>query len=62
MNWNLVIANNYGGLLDDIKKLFTKSSLLLEKAAAYQFELSLVELAWSFPGMLNLFQVCWKPR
>ena len=51
MNCNLVIANNYAGLLDDIKKLSTKSRLLLEKGAAYPFDLSLVELALSFPGM-----------
>ena len=51
MNCNLVIANDYGGLLDDIKKLSTKSRLLLEKGAAYQFDLSLVKLALSFPGM-----------
>ena len=51
MNCNLVIANNYAGLLDDIKKLSTKSRLLLEKRAAYPFDLSLVELALSFPGM-----------
>ena len=48
---NLVIANDYGRQLDDIKKLSTKSRLLLEKGAAYQFDLSLVELALSFPGM-----------
>ena len=51
MNCNLVIAGNYGGLLENIKKLSTKSRLLLEKGAAYQFDLSLVELALSFPGM-----------
>ena len=51
MNCNLVTANDYGGLLDNIKKLSTKSLLLLEKGAACQFDLSLVELALSFPGM-----------
>ena len=51
MNCNLVIANDYGRLLDDIKKLSTKSRFLLEKRAAYQFNLSSVELALSFPGM-----------
>ena len=51
MNCNLVLANDYGRLLDDIKKLLTKSRLLLEKQAEYQFDLSLVELALSFPGM-----------
>ena len=35
MNCNLVIAGNYGGLLENIKKLSTKSRLLLEKEAAY---------------------------
>ena len=29
----------------------TKSRLLLEKGAAYQFDLSLVKLVLSFPGM-----------
>ena len=48
---NLVIANDYGRQIDDIKKLSTKSRLLLEKGAAHQFDLSLVELALSFPGM-----------
>ena len=40
MNCNLVIANYYGGLLDDIKKLklLIKGRLLLEKGAAYQFD------------------------
>ena len=30
MNCNLIIANDYGDLLDDIKELSTKSRLLLE--------------------------------
>ena len=51
MNCNLVIANDYGGLLGNIKKLLIKSQLLLEKGAAYQFYLSLAGLAVSFPGM-----------
>ena len=51
MNYNLVIANDYGRLLGNIKKLSTKSPLLLGKGAAYQFCLSSVELALSFPGM-----------
>ena len=51
VNCNLVIANDYGGLLDNMKKLLTKSRLLLEKGAAYQFDLYLVELALSFPDM-----------
>ena len=51
MNCNLAIANNYGGLLDDIKKLSTKSQLLLEKGAAHELDLSLFELALSFPGI-----------
>ena len=51
MNCDLVIANDYGGLLDNIKKLQIKSQLLLEKGAAYQFDLSLAGLAVSFPGM-----------
>ena len=38
MNCNLVIANNYGKLLDNIKELSTKSRLLLEKGSAYQFD------------------------
>ena len=44
MNCNLVIANDYGRLLDNIKKLSTKSRLLLGKGAAYQFCLSSVKL------------------
>ena len=51
MNCNLVVANDYGGLLNDTKNLSRKSRLLYEKGAAYQFDLSLVELALSFPGM-----------
>ena len=51
MNCNLVIANDCGGLSDDIEKLSTKGQLLLENEAAYQFDLSLVKLALSFPGM-----------
>ena len=51
MNCNLVLANDYGRLLDDMKMLLTKSRLLLEKEAEYQFDLSLVELALSFPAM-----------
>ena len=38
MNCNLVIADNYGKLLDNIKELSTKSRLLLEKGPAYQFD------------------------
>ena len=49
MNCDLVIANDYGRLLDDIKKLSKKSRLFLEKGAVYQFDLSLVEFALSFP-------------
>ena len=51
MIWNLVTANDYGRLLDDIRKLSTKSRLLLEKGAAYQFDLSLIKLALSSAGM-----------
>ena len=51
MNYNLVIMNDYGDLLDDIKELFPKSRLLLEKGAAYQFDLPLLRLAFYFPGM-----------
>ena len=51
MNCNLVIANDYGDLLEDIKKLSTKSRLLLEEGAAYQFDLSLLTLAFSYPSM-----------
>ena len=51
MNCNLVIANDYGRLLDNMKKLLTKSRLLLKKGAACQLDLSLVKLALSFPGM-----------
>ena len=55
MNCNLVIANDYGDLLDDTKELSTKSRLLLEKGPAYQFNLSLIELDY-------LFQVSKKSR
>ena len=51
MNCNLVIANDYGGLLEDIKKLSKKSRLLSKKGAAYQFDLSSVELALPFRGI-----------
>ena len=51
MNCNVVIANDYDDLLDDIRQLSTKSWLLLEKGPAYQFDLSLIELGLSFPGM-----------
>ena len=51
MDCKLVIANDYGDLLNNIKDLKTKSGLLLEKRQAYQFDLSLIELALSFPGM-----------
>ena len=51
MNCNLVIANGYGGLLEDMKKLSKKSRLLLKKGAAYQFDLSSVELALPFRGI-----------
>ena len=51
MNCNLVIANNDGDLLDDTKELSTKSQLLLQKGPAYLLDLSLIELAFSFPGM-----------
>ena len=44
MNCNLVIAN-------DIKELSTKSRLLLERGPVCQLDLSLIELALSFPGM-----------
>ena len=37
INCNLVIANNYGDLLEDIKELSTKSRLLLQKGPAYHF-------------------------
>ena len=51
MNYNLVITNDYGDPLDDIKELFTKSRLLLEKGPAYQLDLPLLRLAFYFPGM-----------
>ena len=47
MNGNLVIAFDYGDLLDDIKELSTKSWLLLD----HHIDLSLIKLALSFPGM-----------
>ena len=51
MIWNLDIAKDYGRLLDDIRNLSIKSRLLLEKGAAYQFDLSLIKLALSSAGM-----------
>ena len=42
--------SDYGDLLH-IKELSTKSWLFLEKGPAYQFDLSLIKLALSFPGM-----------
>ena len=73
MNYNLVIMNDYGDLLDDIKELSTKSQLLLEKGPANQFGLSLIKLALSFSGMEkkvdemyflsypeNMDLYCWK--
>ena len=73
MNCNLVITNNYGDLLDDIKELYTKSRLLLEKEPPYQFDLSLPRLTFYFPGMKhevdelyfllyqeNIDLYCWK--
>ena len=41
MNCNLVIENDHGDLLDDIKELSTISRLLLEKRPAYQIYLYL---------------------
>ena len=46
-----MIANDYGDLLHDIKELSTKGRLLLEKGPAYQFDLSLLGLAFYFPSM-----------
>ena len=51
MNCNLAIVKDYGDLLENIKELSTKSLLLLEKGPVYQFDLYLIELALSFPGM-----------
>ena len=51
MNRNLVIANECGDLLGEIKELPRKSWLLSEEGPAYQFDLSLLRLAFYFPGM-----------
>ena len=51
MNLILFIANDYGDLLEDIKELSTKIRLLLEKGPACQFDLSLLRLAFYFPGI-----------
>ena len=51
MNCNLVIANYYGDILDDIKKYSAKRWLSLEKGSSYQFDLSLLRLAFYQPGM-----------
>ena len=46
INCNLVIVNDYGDLIDDIRDLSTKSRLLLEKGPAHQFDLPLLRLAF----------------
>ena len=51
MNCSVVIVNDYSDLLDDVNELSTKSWWLLEKRPAYQFSLSLLRLAFYFPGM-----------
>ena len=60
MNCILAIVKYYGDLLDNIKELSTKSLLLLEKGPPYQFDLYLIELALSFPGMGKkcIFVIC----
>ena len=50
MNCNLVIANDYEDLLKDIKEL-SKSRLLLERGPAYQFDLSLLKMAYFYPRL-----------
>ena len=51
MNCNLIIANDYGDLTQDIKDLSEKSWLLLEKGPAYQFKLAFVCLLYYHPGL-----------
>ena len=51
MNCNLVIANYYGDILDNIKKYSAKRRLSLEKGPSHQFDLSLLILAFYQPGM-----------
>ena len=51
VNCNLVIANDYGNLLKDVRELSTKSRLLLEKGPAYQFDLEYITLAFFLPRL-----------
>ena len=51
MNCNLVIAKDYGDLLDYTKKISAKRRLFLEKGPSYQCDLSLLRLAFYEPGM-----------
>ena len=51
MNCNLIIANDYADVTQDIKDLSKKNRLLLEKGPAYQFKLEFVYLLYYHPGL-----------
>ena len=51
MNCNLIIANNYDDVTQDIKYLSEKCQLLLEKGPAYQFKLAFVYLLYYYPSL-----------
>ena len=50
MNCNLIIANDYGNVTQDINDIPEKSWLLLEKGPAYQFKLAFVYLLYYYPS------------
>ena len=49
MNCNLIIANDYGDVTQDIKDLSEKSRLLLEKGPVHKFKLAFVFLLYYYP-------------
>ena len=51
MNCNLIIANNYDDVTQDIKYISEKCQLLLEKGPAYQFKLAFVYLLYYYPSL-----------
>ena len=51
INCNLIIANDYGDVTQDIKDLSKKSQLLLEKGPPYQFKLVFVYLLHYYPSL-----------
>ena len=57
MNCNLIIANSYGDVTQDIKDLSEKSRLLLEKGADYHFTLAFVYLLYYYPSLKGQTEV-----